>query len=206
MISTKDQEREALEKIKEIVAGLGENSYVATALAGCFEIAEQNIEYDAADSLKERLEIAEKQAEEFKRAGEYYAAEEEKLRAELEQAKNENKSLKEELDKELEWKDCPNMGTQMSQTDYERLRESGEKLTESQAKELIAEEFGFDPEKITIITSVNTYESNKHWRTRVKETYVRAPVNCSTDWNYIRFNCSNWFYEMIDGQLHQYYC
>ena len=206
MISTKDQERKALEKIKEIVEGLGENSYIATAFEGCFEIAEQNIEYDAADSLKERLEITEKQAEEFKRAGEYYAAEEEKLRAELEQAKNENKSLKEELDKELEWKDCPDMGTQMPQTDYERLQKSGETLSDSQAKDLIAEEFGFDPEKITIITGVNTYESNKHWQTRVKEAYIRDPVNCSTDWNYIRFNCSNWYYEMINGQLFKYYC
>ncbi len=206
MITTKEQERKALKKIKAIVEGLGENSYVATAFEGCFEIAEENIEYDAADSLKERLEIAEKLAKEFKRAGEYYAAEEEKLRTELEQAKDENKSLKEQLDKELEWKACPNMGTQMSQTDYERLQESGEALTEEKARNLIAEEFGFNPQKITIITSVKTFESNKYYRTRVKETYVRTPVNCSTDWNYIRFNCSNWYYEMINGNLYQYYC
>lgn len=204
-MSTKGHERKALEEIKAIVEGLGENSYVATAFEGCFEIAEQNIEYDTADSLKERLEIAEKQAEEFKREGEYFAAEEEKLRAGLAQAKNESKSLKEELDKELEWEDCPNMGTQMPQADYERLRESGETLTDNQAIDLIAEEFGFAPEKITIITSVKTYESNKHLQTRVKEAYVRAPVKCSTDWNYIRFNCSSWSYEMIDGQLYQYY-
>ncbi len=52
MITTKEQERNALEEIRKIVKSLGENSYVATAFAGCFEIAEENIEYDAAYSLK----------------------------------------------------------------------------------------------------------------------------------------------------------
>ena len=58
--ATKQQEWEALEKIKQMVAELGPASYLATAFAGCFEIADQNIEYDAADSLKGRLELAEK--------------------------------------------------------------------------------------------------------------------------------------------------
>lgn len=42
MISTKEQERKALEKIKGIVEGLGEQSYLATAFKGCFEILQQN--------------------------------------------------------------------------------------------------------------------------------------------------------------------
>lgn len=46
--STKDQEREALEKIKAIVEALGPDSYIGTALEGCFEIAEENIENDFA--------------------------------------------------------------------------------------------------------------------------------------------------------------
>lgn len=199
MISTKEQERKALEKIKAIVDGLGENSYVATALAGCFEIAEQNIEYDFADSLQERLKITE---ERLKSDGEQLKA----ANNEIDQLNRENKKLTEQLEKELEWKDCPNMGTQMTQADYEHLEQCGEILTEDSAKALIAEEFGFDPYKIEIITTVNTYEVNKHSYTRKKEAYTRAPINCSTDWNYIRFNCSNWFYEMINGQLYQYYC
>lgn len=59
MITTKQQERNALNKIRKIIEGLGENSYVGTALAGCIEIADQNIEYDFGDSLQERLQIAE---------------------------------------------------------------------------------------------------------------------------------------------------
>lgn len=42
-MSTKEKEIKALEKIRKIVADLGENSYIGTALAGCFDIAEQNI-------------------------------------------------------------------------------------------------------------------------------------------------------------------
>lgn len=64
-MTTKQQEREALSKIRKIVDGLGEDSYLATAFAGCFDIAEQNIEYDFADSLKGRLELAEAKVEEL---------------------------------------------------------------------------------------------------------------------------------------------
>lgn len=54
--ATKDQEREALEKIKAIVEALGPDSYIGTALDGCFEIAEENIENDFACSMKQRVE------------------------------------------------------------------------------------------------------------------------------------------------------
>ena len=70
-MTTKEQERKALEKIKKIVDELGADSYIKTAFEGCFEIADENIEYDAAFSMKERAEIAEREASEFKRAAEY---------------------------------------------------------------------------------------------------------------------------------------
>ena len=55
-IITKADERKALEQIKKIVEGLGENSYVGTAFKGVFELAEENIEYDAAFSAKFYME------------------------------------------------------------------------------------------------------------------------------------------------------
>lgn len=61
MIATKEQERKALEKIRKIVADLGEGSYIATAFEGCFQDAEDNIEYDAAFSMKARYEHSEKE-------------------------------------------------------------------------------------------------------------------------------------------------
>ena len=57
--ATKQQEREALEKIKAIVATLGPRSYVGTALDGCLEDAEVNIENDFGDSMRARWMEAE---------------------------------------------------------------------------------------------------------------------------------------------------
>ncbi len=44
--ATKDQEREALQKIKAMVADLGPHSYIAAAFKGVFDIAEENIDND----------------------------------------------------------------------------------------------------------------------------------------------------------------
>ena len=54
--ATKQQERDTLAAIMQMVEELGPNSYLATAFAGCFEDAEQNIEDDAAYSMKGRYE------------------------------------------------------------------------------------------------------------------------------------------------------
>ena len=67
---TKEQERQAIQKIRKIVEGMGENSYLATAMEGVLETAEENIEYDAAFSLKGRAEVAEKEASELKKENE----------------------------------------------------------------------------------------------------------------------------------------
>ena len=62
--ATKAQEREALEKIKAIIAPLGPRSYVGTALEGCLEDAEVNIENDFGDSMKARWQDAERRVAE----------------------------------------------------------------------------------------------------------------------------------------------
>ena len=59
---TKDDERKALDKIRKIVEGLGKDSYVATAFEGCFDIAEDNINNDMACSMKQRYEMADRDA------------------------------------------------------------------------------------------------------------------------------------------------
>lgn len=88
MATTKQQERDALNKIRKIIEGLGENSYVGTALAGCIEIADQNIEYDFGDSLQERLQIAENKLHDE-------IAEKQAIRRSLEKATREIEALKE---------------------------------------------------------------------------------------------------------------
>lgn len=51
-MATKDEERKALAKIQKIVKDLGENSYIGTALDGALDLAEQNIDCDAAFSAR----------------------------------------------------------------------------------------------------------------------------------------------------------
>ena len=62
-LATKQQERDTLAAIRQMVEELGPQSYLATAFQGCFEIAEQNIEYDFGDSMKGRVEVAERKSE-----------------------------------------------------------------------------------------------------------------------------------------------
>ena len=62
-MTTKEQERKALAQIREIVAALGSDSYLAIAFEGCFEIAEENIQNDFGCSMKQRAESAEQKAE-----------------------------------------------------------------------------------------------------------------------------------------------
>lgn len=57
-MTTKAQEREALQKIAEILSSLDADGYVRTAFEGVLEIAETNIENDWACSLKEQVESA----------------------------------------------------------------------------------------------------------------------------------------------------
>ena len=71
-MTTKEQERKALEQIKKIVSGLEENSWVATALDGMIEDAEENIENDFANTWKGRAKDAETRAKAFRAKAEAY--------------------------------------------------------------------------------------------------------------------------------------
>lgn len=64
--ASKQQEREALATIRQIVADLGPDSYLATAFTGCFDDAEENIENDFAFSMNARWQYAEQQIEALK--------------------------------------------------------------------------------------------------------------------------------------------
>jgi len=79
-MTTKQQEREALIKIRKIVEALGEDSYIGTAFKGVFNTAEQNIEWDAAFSLAEEAEVARVELVNANLANENLAAEVEKQR------------------------------------------------------------------------------------------------------------------------------
>lgn len=61
-MATKQQEREALNKITAIIKELGEDSYIAAAFDGCLDVAEQNISNDFMCSMKEQVEGAQREA------------------------------------------------------------------------------------------------------------------------------------------------
>lgn len=87
--ATKQQERDAIEKIRKLLEDLGPQSYVATALAGCLEDAENNIEDDAAYSMKERWELAESRLADAEKKITQLDLDNRDLRLALEKAKQE---------------------------------------------------------------------------------------------------------------------
>lgn len=195
MVATKEQERKALEKIRKIVADLGEDSYIGTAFEGCFEIAEENIDNDFACSMKQRAERAEKDAQYFQDMANYSSNE-------LEKAQEEIGRLRKQVEVEQEWQDYE-MKENVQQSDYDNLAKQSDTryLTDDEAKELLYNWYGFAKEKVTIHRSVPTYQINRHRQLRRTGTVDRRPAYNATDWNYIRFDCGAMTYELHNDTL-----
>lgn len=120
--------------------------------------------------------------------------------------------LTEQLERELEWKPYEMRGN-VSQADYAKLAQGAESgkfshyMTDEEAKDWICNEFDFDRSKITIIHEVDEWEINRHSQLRKTGKKIdRRPVYCATDYHYIRFNTSRWYYEVWNDQLRPYYC
>lgn len=193
-MTTKEQERKALEQIRQIVEDLGEDSYIGMALEGCLEDAEANIRDDAAYSMNGRWQDAEQKVE-------HLTAENDELRRQLEDARR-------QLEREQEWKPYEDRHN-VSQADYDKLAACGAKeLTDDEAADMIASEFGFDRSKIEIIHEVSTHEVNRHGQLRRTGTVQRKALFEAWDWNYIRFNVRGNVtscYEMHDDEIQKYW-
>ncbi len=120
--------------------------------------------------------------------------------------------LCEQLEREQEWKPYE-MSQNVNQADYEKLADGAETgrcshyMTDEEAKDWICSEFDFDRSKITIIHEVPEWEINRHRQLRKTGKMLdRRPVYCATDYHYIRFNTSRWYYECWGSQLRPYYC
>ena len=92
--ATKEQERETMEKIKAMVAELGPQSYLKTAFEGVYEVAEMNIDEDAAYSFPGRVSLLEEQLKEM--GSKYNAArsDAEVLNSQLDHAQEQADALK----------------------------------------------------------------------------------------------------------------
>lgn len=133
------------------------------------------------------------------------------LAKELEHRKIKIARLEKELEQGQDWKpyESPN---NVSQADYERLARGAENgnschyMTDDEAVQWICSEFDFVPEAVTVIHEVDEYEINCYRQLRRTGRKIdRRPVYCATDYHYIRFNTSRWYYEVWNGQLRPFY-
>lgn len=133
MAATKDQERKALEQIRKIVEGFGEDSYIGTAFEGCFELAEENIDNDFALSMKEQRDSAQ----------EHIAELEAKVTALTKKINTEEanaETLSEELEKSQEWaEELERMNSEKRERiqELENEKEDLEEKAEAQAHEIM---------------------------------------------------------------------
>ncbi|MBR2572362.1 MAG: hypothetical protein IKE30_09620 [Clostridia bacterium] len=127
------------------------------------------------------------------------------LMAEIAQRDQQIARLEAELDREQEWQPHEDEYN-VRQADYEKLDADSTRreLTDDEAADMIAKEFGFERSRITIIREVPKFEISRHHRLRRVGTYERKPLFDAWDWNYIRFNVRGnvtMSYEMHNGEL-----
>jgi len=113
------------------------------------------------------------------------------------------------LEKEQEWK-IYESDRNVKQAEYERLASSvphgAHYMTDDEAKDWICREFDFDRDKVIIIHEIDEYEINRHRQLRKTDRKIdRRPVYCATDYHYIRFNTSHWYYEVWNDTLRPFY-
>lgn len=114
--------------------------------------------------------------------------------------------LEEKLKREQGWKPYEDEHN-VKQADYENLAADKfvKELTDEEAADMLATEFGFDKSKIAIIHEVDKCEISRRRMLRKVGTYERKALFSAWDWNYIRFNVARIGYEMHDGELQIYW-
>ena len=85
-MTTKEQEKKALEQIKKIIDGLGVNSYIGIAMEGMIEDAEYNIENDFACSMKGRVDSLEARLRQAEVEREHFISVKDHLQKKLEES------------------------------------------------------------------------------------------------------------------------
>ena len=112
------------------------------------------------------------------------------------------KRLEAQLEREQEWKPWTNKDA-VKQEDYDHLRSSGRAMSDEEAKDWIAGEFGFDKSKIRINHKMKTFDVNRHHQLRKNGEVDRDPYYDATDWYYVFFTVCGMEYEAYNGSLSQ---
>ena len=113
------------------------------------------------------------------------------------------------IEREQEWQPHEDEHN-VKQADYEELANSSgtRELSDDEAADMIANEFGFDRSKIVIVHEVVKHEINRHRQCRRVGTIPRKALFNAWDWNYIVFNIkgnTTMGYEMHNGELQMYW-
>lgn len=106
------------------------------------------------------------------------------------------------LQQEQEWQPYE-LPQSYKQADYDKLNacDGRKELTDREAVNMIADEFGYNPSKIVIKHSAPRYEKNRHGELRGLVSTERKALFDAWDWNYIRFSVCDITYEMQNGEL-----
>ncbi len=195
---------DAWARAKEILPAEFKKDERASETAG-YPIYRSTTEYyDYVCDLTARLEVNIRKGNKTVNIYIEESAEVVELNKTVEELKERIFKLEKELEKEQEWEPFIDPHN-VSQADYDSLQKSGRKMTDIEAIEYICSEFGFDKSKIIILHTVKKYMINRHSQLKVVGTYDRTPLYDATDWNYIRFDCAGWYYEVKNGSLQKFY-
>lgn len=126
-------------------------------------------------------------------------------RGEIAHLREQLEKTKAQLDRELDWQPAKDIGTNMSEREYQLLADDTAPMTELDAIRRVAQECGFDMACIELVPTAETFDKNKYGKCRVSGSYSRLPVWASTDWNYIRFQVCGNQWEIVNGELQAYY-
>ena len=110
--------------------------------------------------------------------------------------------LKAQLEREQEWKPWVPADA-VPQNDYDHLKSSGREMSDAEAIEWIAGEWGFSTDKIRINRKMKQYEVNRHHQLRTIGELERDPYYDATDWYYVFFTVCGMEYEAHNGRLIQ---
>lgn len=136
---------------------------------------------------------------------------EKEITKKLSELEKEVEHLKAQLNREQEWKPYE-MKQNVQQADYERLADGADAgkashyMTDEEAVQWVCSEFDFDPAKVTILHEIDECEMNRHSQIRNTGRKIdRRPIYCATDYHYIRFNTSRWYYEVWNDTLRPFF-
>ena len=110
--------------------------------------------------------------------------------------------LEQKVDRLLEWKPYTDERA-VSQEKYDHLKSSGHEMTDEEAKQWIADEWGFAERKIEIIRTMPKLEISRMHTLRTVGEIARDPYYDATDWYYVRFLVCGMTTEAYNGSLEQ---